>query len=186
MTGPACRQAGFTLVEVIIGMTVSVLVGGLLLSLLVNNARLSTEQSAKVTQGIDANETTVNIATYIKQAAGVDPASDGTHLVLKLPSIDSSGDFIANAYDLVSYLRDEDKIRQKVIPNVSPLSSRNALNRILAFNCTELIFEYFDALGSATVPSLATKVKVSVKLEQDTGSGLQTDIATTEAEFRND
>ena len=177
---------GFTLVELIIGMTVSVLVGGLLLSLLVSSARLSTQQSAKVTQGIDANETTVNIATYIKQAAGVDPTSDGIHLVLKLPSIDSSGDSITNAYDLVDYVKDGDKIRLKVIPNVSPVSSRNVEDRILAFNCTELIFEYFDALGSVVIPSLATKVGVSVKLEQDTGSGLQTDIATTEAELRND
>lgn len=177
---------GFTLIELMIGMTVSVLVGGLLLSLLVNNTRVSYQQSAKVTQGIGANDTSTNIITHIKQAAAVDSTSNGAHLVLKLPSIDNSGDFIMDAYDLVDYAKNGDKIRQKVIPSVNPASSRNSADRILAFNCTELMFEYLDVLGSAVTPSVATKVKVTVKLEQDTGSGLQTDTVTTEAELRND
>jgi type II secretory pathway pseudopilin PulG len=174
---------GFTLVELLVGIIISVLVGGLLLGIMVSNTGLFYKQSAKVTQGVGANEATGSIVSHIKQASGVDSSSNNGQLVLKLPSNDLNGDSILNTFDTVSFSKDTDKIRITVTPNA--LSKRKAEGRILTANVVNLEFKYFKA-GAEVAPGSATKVSVTVTLEQKTGTSIQTDTSFSEAELRND
>ena len=90
---------GFTLVEVIIAMTITVVVGSLLLSLLVNNTGLFYQQSSRLNQGLGLNDSIAKIRGGMKEADAVASGypissptytSSATALVLRLPAIDSS------------------------------------------------------------------------------------------------
>ena len=186
---------GVTMLEILITLSIFVIVGVLLLSILVSNTKLSYQQSAKVTQGVGVNDVISSITTNIKQASSVisgypesQPTytTDGNNLVLKLPSVDNSGDSIIGAFDFVVYYRDGDKIRFKVFPSASPKSFRFNEDRILTLNATALSFQYFDKTGALVIPSSAVKVKVTVTLSQNTGVLEQTDTANAEVELRND
>jgi len=189
------RRDGVTIVEMLITLSVFVIVGTLLLSILVSNTGLSYKQSAKVTQGVGVNDVISSITTNIKQSSSVatgypenQPSytTDGSNLVLELPAVDSSGDSISGAFDYAIYYRDGDKVRFKVFPSDSPKSSRFNEDRILTFNATSLSFQYFDGLGAEVTPSSAVKVKVMVTLTQNIGAGDQTNTASAETELRND
>lgn len=185
---------GFTLVELLIVVTLAVTVSAVLVAILINNSEVVYKQSSRVSQGLDLNDALANIKSYIYQASSVSssypetpPAtytSSSSQLVLKLASLDANGEVMQNIFDYVVYLKDQDKLKILVIP--SSQSSRKSQNSILAKNVNTLIFDYFDSQGISTTPSVAKRVKVSVVLKQKAGSKYETNVASGEANLRND
>lgn len=185
---------GFTLVELLIVMVLGIIISITLAAILINNSEIIYKQSSRVSQGLSLNDALTSIKNYIRQASSVaisypetPPAtytSSSSQLVLKLAAIDSNGDIIQNTFDYVIYLKDGDKLKLLLIKDIS--STRNALNSILAKNLDQLIFNYYDSTGTSVIPQDAKRVKVSVSLNQKAGSKYETNVATGEANLRND
>lgn len=178
---------GLTLVEVLIAMGIAAIVGVLLLAVIVNSTGLFYQQSSEVEQGLNINDALLQIRQNIKQSAGIDPTSTSGELVLKISSIDSSGNIIADTFDKFVFSKDQTKLRFKTFPDAA--SSRSAQNQIFSTNLDNLKFQYFDNVSppnEVTPPTAASKVRITLTLRQKSGAGYETQTATTEASLRND
>lgn len=178
---------GLTLIEVLVAMGIASLVGVLLLVIIVNSAGLFTQQSSKVQAGLNSNDALVKIRSTIKDASTVAVSytsgqttytTGSTQLVLKVPSIDTSNNIIANTYDFLIFYLDQKILRFKTFPDAQ--SSKSASDQIFSTDVENLDFKYFNSATppEEVTPGVATKVKVSLTLRQNT--------ATTEANLRND
>ena len=183
---------GFTLVELIISISIAVLVSGLLIAILVNNTGLFYKQSSKISEGIGANNGLVNIKSSIKESqsvadsfsfSGTTYSSSSTQLVLKLPSIDSSKDIISNTFDYFVYYQNNDKLIWRVFPD--PLSLRVSVNQILTENVQSLLFEYFNSAGNPITPTSAVKVRVRINLSKNVATEDEHLSVWTEVNLRN-
>lgn len=189
----ARQSRGFTLVELIISTAIAVVVGGLLISIFVSNTGLFYRESSKISEGLGINDSLSSIRSSIKQTQAVAsgyplvfPAytSSTSELVLQIAAIDSSSNIIANTYDYIVYTTSQNKLYMKVFPDA--LSSRKSVDKILSSNVTSVVFNYLDSSGNSVTPVSAIKVKVTITLNQQVGLGTETNIATTEANLRND
>lgn len=176
MRGPACRQAGLTLLEVIIGVAVVALVGGLLILMMVQSAGLFSRESSKISEGVGLNDSLSKMESSIRKSSGVVSTSSPLQLVLKFPAIDGSGNIIANTFDTEIFVLEADKLKIKLIPD--PQSARSLLDTILAKNIDSLNFKYLDDLNQEVLPSLAKKVIATISTKEQ--------VASTEANLRND
>lgn len=186
---------GLTLVEVLIAMGISVVVGVLLLAVIVNSSGLFYSQSSKVGQGVGVNDALSKIRSTIKESAGIVPAyafesttytTGATQLVLKLPSLDGSGNIISDTFDHFIFFPDQTKLRFKSFPH--SLSIRKMQDQILSLNVDSIKFQYFDSATppNEVAPTTAAKVRISLSLKQKTGQSFEVSIATSEASLRND
>lgn len=189
------KQAGFTLMELVVALGISVVVGGLLVVIIVNSTGLYYKQSSKLQEGINTNDIQTSIRENIKNSSaivasftssGITYTTNVTQLVLKLPSIDSSNNIISNIFDYYVYYLDTNKLRFKTFPDAQ--SNRKAQDQIFATSLELLNFEYFDSSNppQQVAPSSARKVRISLILKQKTGANYETLTATSEANLRND
>lgn len=190
------REKGITLVEALLTLGIAVVVGALLLVIMVNSFGLFYQQSGRLEQGLNVNDALVKTKETIRGASKVSSSypetgsptytSSSTQLVLKIPSINSSGDIISGVFDYFVFFKDNDKLRFKTFPDAQ--SSRKAQDQIFTTKLDNLIFEYFDAQipPQTAQPNLAVKIKITLSLKQKAGAGIETNIATAEANLRND
>lgn len=187
---------GLTLVEVLIAMGISVIVGALLLVIILNSSGLFLNQSSKVGQGLESNDALAKIretiressliaSSYPESASPVYTSGSG-QLVLKLSSVDSNGNIVSDTYDYFVFFFDTDKLRLKSFPDTQ--STRKAQDQILSFNVDSIKFQYFDSTvpPNEVSPSSAAKIKITLSLKQKAGQSFEVSIATTEASLRND
>lgn len=187
---------GFTLPEVIVVSFIAVVLGGLLMSILVSNTGIFYQQTSRVQQGLGINDTLLKFRGSIKEALGVvaqypptgtpNFSSGPSTLVLKVSSLDGAGNIVTNTFDYIVYFLEEGRLHIKVIPDSSLPSSRYSQDTILSNNVSNLTFQYFDAGGSEVAPSLAARVKITLRLNQKAGAQFESNIATSEASLRND
>ncbi len=187
---------GLTLVEVLIAMGISVIVGALLLVIIVNSAGLFYSQSSKVGQGLGVNDALAKIRETIRESsliavsypesASPTYTTGSTQLVLKLSSIDSNGNIVLNVYDYFVFFFDTDKLRLKSFPNTQ--SSRKVQDQILSLNVDSVKFQYFDLTvpPNEVAPTTAIKVRIFLSLKQKVGQRFETSSATSETNLRND
>lgn len=185
---------GFTLVEVLIAAGISAIAGTMLLGILVNNTGIFYQQTSKAAQGISSNDALVEFRAVTKEAKSVSLAYPETgtptytsgvnQVVFKLSTVDSSGNIVASAYDYKIFYLSAAKFKIKVIPDIQ--SKRKPLDKILASNVQNVLFEYFGSAGVAVTPGSAEKVKISLTQRQKAGAVFQTHTATSEANLRND
>lgn len=187
---------GLTLVEVLIAMGISIVVGVLLLAVIVNSSGLFYSQSSKVGQGLGVNDALSKIRETIRESSFIAPGfpesaspaytSGSKQLVLKLSSIDVSGDIVSGAYDYFVFFSDTDKLRFKSFPDSQ--SSRKIQDQILSLNVDSIKFQYFDSAvpPNEVAPATAVKIRISLSLKQKTGQSFEVSIATSEAGLRND
>lgn len=179
---------GLTLVEVLVGMGIATVVGGLLLVIIVNSTGLFYKQSSTIEQGIGANDALSAVKNSIKEARSIAAnypetqpftyTTGSTQLVLKLPSLDLSGNIIADSFDYYVFYLDQTKLRFKVFPNA--LSQRTSRDQILSTSVESLEFRYYNLVNPPVevTPVSAAKVKITLFSRENT--------ATTEANLRND
>lgn len=188
------KQKGLTLVEVLVALGVSALVGTLLLVIITNSAGIFYKQASKVESGLNINDALVNFRENIKQSSSVAETytyfsttynSGTTQLILKIASIDSSDNIIADTFDYFVYFLDEKKLRLKTFPGVG--SSRKAQDRIFSTVVDSLLFEYLNsAFPPVSVnPTVALKVRITLTLKQKSGAGYDTQKVTSEVNLRN-
>lgn len=167
---------GFTLMEIVVAMGISVIVSALLITILVRSSNVFYKQTTKVSQGVGINNALSRLREVTKEAQLVDVTSSASELVLKIPTVTSQGDFVENTFDLAIFMRDSDKLKYKLFPDSQ--SSRTAADEILAGSVDNFILQYFDKDGQVVTPVSAVKIKMTLVLK--------TNIATTEAYLRND
>lgn len=189
------NECGLTLAEAVIALGITAIVGALLLLIIVNSAGLFYKESSKVGQGVFANDALAKIKSSIKDSSAVVASytfgsttytSSATQLVLKIPSIDSSGNIISNTFDYAVFLLDQDKLRFKFFPD--SLSGAKAQDQLLSLNVKTLQIQYLNLANPPTevAPTSATKVRVSLTLNQKAGRGFEQNISTSEANLRNE
>lgn len=189
------RTNGLTLIEILVAMGIATLVGVLLVVIIVNSAGLFSKQSSKVQAGLNINDTLSQIRSSIKDANAVaDSYTDGqtvyitglSQLILKVSSIDSSGNIIESTYDYFVFFQDQSLLRFKTFPD--PASSRKAIDRIFSTSADSLNFQYFNSANPPVevTPTSATKVRITLTLKQKIGINYETQTATSEANLRND
>ncbi len=181
------KQSGMTLIEILVAMFISVIVGGLLLVIMTNSAGLFSNQSSKVEEGLDVNDALMIIRRDIKQAGSIAASytngpttytPGATQLVLKIPSVDNNGDIIPETYDYFIYFQNNKFLSYKVFPDL--LSQRKSVDRILSTDIKTIIFQYFDKNipPNEVTPISAINIKATLVLDQT--------VATSEASLRND
>lgn len=180
------RAEGFTLVELLVAMGISVIVGGLLMIVVVNSAGLFQSESSKLTQGLNANDALVSVRNQIKQSSAIDESSSAEKLVTKILSIDISNNIISDTFDNVVFFKDANKLRLKVYPD--PTSARTAQDQIFSTDVDSLKFEYFNSANPPVevAPASATKVRINLTLKQLVGNKVETSVVSSEASLRND
>lgn len=189
-------KKGFTLVEVLVAMGIASVVGVLLLVIIVNSTGLFYKQSSTIEQGLGINDVLTNIRSNVRQAKSIAASypedqnpqftTGNNQLVLKLASIDSLGNIIADSFDYFVYFLDQTKLRFKVFPAV--ISTRKSVDQIFVTNADSLEFKYLDLANPSqeVTPTSASKVKITLSLKQKSGADFEKSIATSEANLRND
>lgn len=191
---------GLTLIEILVAMGIAVVAGTLLMVVMVNSAGLFTQQSSKVQQGLNSNDALSSIRGSIKQANSVADqyiigsttyTTGANQLVLKVASFDSSGNIIENTFDYFVFYLDQNTLHFKVFPvKVFPdsLSSRKVVDQVFSTLVDSITFQYLNTADPPVevVPVSATKIRISLVLKQKMTKGFETNIATTEANLRND
>lgn len=186
---------GFSLMEVLIATSVSVVVGVLLLVIIVNSAGVSYKQSSKFQEGTTTNDIQASIVENIKSSSavlasytsgGTTYTSGAVQLILKIPTIDSSNNIISNAFDYFVYFLDSGKLRFKTFPDVS--SARKAQDQIFSTLVDSLTLQYFNSANPPleVIPTSASKIRMTIRLKQKSGASFEINTATTEANLRND
>lgn len=186
---------GLTLIEVLIAMGIATVAGVLLLVIIVNSAGLFTQQSSKVQEGLNINDALATLRGDIKQASSVAVSytsgpttyiSSASQLVLKVSSIDNSGNIIDNTFDFFVLYLDQGSVHLKIFPDAT--SSRKIADRILATSVDNLRFQYLSAASPPVEvpPVSAAKVRVTLTLNIRIGTNFEVSTATTEANLRND
>ena len=188
-------KRGFTLVELIITISITIVAGYLLVIILGQSNGIFLKQSSAITEGMNANDAESLINEAIKQAAAVSISSPTTPvytsnintLVLAVPSIDSSGNIIGNSFDYYVIAADSSLpavLRYQIFPTMP--SSRKKANRVLLTNLSSLRFLYLDASGHQVSPASATQVNYVLNLSQKAGLVYQQASISSQISLRND
>lgn len=188
-------KSGLTLIEVLIAMGIASVIGALLLIIIVESGGLFYQQSSKVGQGLGSNDALSQIRSAIKESSAITSSyidgsrtytSSSTQLVLKLGSIDSSGNLISDTFDYFVFFADMNKLRFKSFTDVQSL--RRAADQILSLNVDSILFQYYDLANppQEVAPTQASKTKITLTLRQKSGANIEMSIATSEANLRND
>ena len=190
------KEKGITLVEALITLAIATVVGTLLLIIMVNTGGIFYKQSSKLEQGLNINDALGAIGQIVKESSSVAASyplvppptytSGAKHLVLKVPSISPSGDIIESIFDYFVFFLEGGSLRFKTFPD--PQSARSAQDQIFSTKVESLLFQYLDSQipPQEVIPTSASKIKVTLKLKQKAGTGVEQNIATKEANLRND
>jgi len=193
--GPACRQAGISLIELLVVMAISAIAGTLLIMILVQNNGLFLKQTNKINQGVNANDVVNLLSQDIKAASFVaanypeiNPSytTSSSTLILAVPSIDVSDDIIKDTYDYLIFTPDLSNslfFRKLVFPD--SLSARKSADTILTIKLKNISFVYLDKAGNAVSPTSAAKVNFSLTLKGESGFASEENEASSEVKLRN-
>lgn len=186
---------GMTLVEVSLALGITAVVGILLVVIIVNSTGLFYQQSSQIQTGLNINDALAEIRGSIKQASSIAAShtsgattytTGANQLVLKVSSIDSAGNLLANTYDYFVVYSDQKILHFKVFPDA--LSSRKLTDRVFSTSVDSLNFQYFNSAVPPVevAPTSAAKIKVTLTLKQQNGINTETNTGVSEVNLRND
>ncbi len=188
------NKKGFSLIEILISTSVAVLIGGLLIVIMVNITRVFFKESSGVSIGLNTNDALAEVRKSIKQSSGVEATytagsttytSGATQIVLKVPSLDQSGNIIGSTFDYFVFFQTQNILHFKTFPNAA--SKRKAQDQIFSNLVDSLVFKYLSSANPPVevTPTSASKVRITLILKQKTGQTYETNSATSEANLRN-
>lgn len=173
------KARGFTLIELLVVVTLSAVMGTLILRLWTVNNGVYKDQISQVNQGLGLNSSIAQIEADIKPAVGVITSytngsttytSSINSIVLKLASLDNQGKVIANTYDYIVIAPDSVKpkiLRRKVFADVT--STRKNVSQVLVTNLYLINFFYYDLNELVVAPSSAAKVNFVLNTAENLG-----------------
>lgn len=189
------HNRGFTLVEVLITVTIVSIAGLLLAQLLIQNNGLFYQQTTKVSHGLDLNSTKLILLNDLKSAHGVIPeyplispiyTSSTTTLILKVSATDSSGNILDGTFDYIVYSADSSNskvLRKRYFPD--PASSKPSQNQVLLTQLSFLQFIYLDQNGAIVSPASASRVNFTLNVNTQVGLTQQEASSSGDITLRN-
>jgi prepilin-type N-terminal cleavage/methylation domain-containing protein len=193
----ANSQAGFTLVELIMAISLTAIVGVVLLTILIQNNGLFINETTKISHGLSSNAATTEISDTIRSATAIvnvcpSPtctttySSSNSTLVVAVPAIDASNNAVNNIYDYIVITADStnSKVLKKII-YVDPSSTRKSSNKMLANNLSLLQFYYLDQSNKVVSASSATKINYVINFTQQVGVKNQVSSSSGQINLRN-
>lgn len=174
------NHRGWSLIEVLIVMTVAAVAGGLLINLMVSSNRIFFDQSAQINQGLSLNQAKLEITDLIKSSAGIAPkypptgtaqyTTDTDTIVVKLPALSASGDVIESVYDYAVIEADPSKstiLRKQIFKDNQ--SFRKTENKVLSSSLSTITFSYLDSNNLPVSADLAVRVGFVINLSTQSG-----------------
>ncbi len=171
---------GLSLLEVLIGMTVAAVAGGLIINLMVSSNRIFINQTNQVSQGLSLNQSAREITNLIKSSSGISSQypstgtpqfiTDSDTLVLKLPSLSSGGQIIDSVFDYAVISADSSNLailRKYIFPG--PGSVRKSENQVLSTSLNTLNFRYLDKSNNPAGVVETVRVNFSLTLKVSGG-----------------
>lgn len=174
------RSKGWSLLEVLVVVTVAAVAGGLLVNIMVSSGKIFVDQNALITQGLSLNQTQLELTELIKSSAGISgqyPAqgspqftTDSNTLVIKLPAVDSAGNVINSVYDFAVIDSDSGnpKILRKQIFKDNQ-SYRKTENKVLTTNLKSISFSYLDVNNTQVSYDQAVRIGFIINLLTPSG-----------------
>lgn len=190
------NDKGWSLIEVLIGITVAAFAGGLLINLMVSSSRLFVDQSAQISQGLSLNQAQLELTELIKSSVGLvsqyppqgvpQYLTDADTLVIKLPGITLSGDVTNLFYDYAIIEADSGNpaiLRKRILKDAQ--SSRNQENKVLSTNLGSLTFSYLDVNNVQVAPELAVRVGFTINLSTQAGLSVKESSSSSTVNIKN-
>ncbi len=191
------NSKGLSMVELLIVATVGAVAGFLLIYTLIQSNDVFFRETGRVKEGLSLNDAVSVINQDIKSAGAVSanyPESGQIQyqtsdevLVLKTPSIDSSGNIIEDSYDYTILYKDADQpahLLRKVVP--TPPSQKGAEQNVLLKNLNKVKFLYLDKNGNFVSPTSAEKINFFINVKTNFGLNSQISSSSGEVNLRND
>lgn len=187
---------GFSLMEVLIAMSVAVVAGVLLMGMWVQNNNVFYKEQAVSSQQVNVNDVSDQISLSIRSAASV--ATSLSHnsvlyttgleaLVLTIPSIDANQKVIEDTFDHIIIAKDSQNtkvLKKFVVPNGA--SNRKSENKVLTTKLSEINFYYLDQNNLAVSPTSAAKINFSFKVLENYGGKTEESSKSGQVNLRND
>lgn len=187
---------GWSLLEVLIAVTVAAVAGGLLINLMVSSNKLFFDQSAQISHGLSLNQAVLEITDLIKSSSGIATqypvqgapqyVSDGDTLVIKLPSIDGNGSVIDSVFDYAVIEADQSKpevLRKQIFNDNS--STRNSENKVLSTALDSVAFSYLDVNNGIVTPDQSARVGFTIILSTTSGFSENESSASSTVNIKN-
>jgi prepilin-type N-terminal cleavage/methylation domain-containing protein len=198
--GSLPRQAGLTLIELLIGVAISSIVITAFLTLYAEGQRYFFNKNAESDAIEDSRLPMAEISRDIRGASqvsdeavevdGTDYQTGGQCLVLEVPSIDGTGGFISGHADYIIYTVAGGRLLKIVQPDVG-VSARPARRRVLADAVNAFGLAYIGQDGLTALTSNYTQTFVVDISLASAGAGIQrggrlfVEPLTTQAKLRN-
>ena len=181
-------HSGFTLIEVLVSITVFLLLLGIFTNFIVQSYRL---QTYDVEQGEAVRQARNGVEKMVKELREVTYADDGSYGIVPGSALMESITFYSDvdldqSTERIRYFLENNQLRYKTFP--AEQSFRKAQDRIFSTKTDGLTFEYYNLASPplAVAPEFAAKVKMTLSLRQKSGSDYEVVVATSEASLRND
>lgn len=189
------NSKGITLTEILVTLAITAVVVTLLATIFSQNNRLFYNQQTKVSHGISSNEVINQIDDAIRGAISVEaqyPAQNPTYtsgdstLILKLPSIDGSGNVISGVFDYMVFSKDLTlpAILRQII-YTDPQSARKSANKVISTTLKSLTITYLSDVKATVSPTSASLVNYSLILSSKQGDQTIESSASGQTRLRN-
>ncbi len=186
---------GFSLIEILVVLSIASIAGTLLVSSLIQNNNLFLKQSTKISQGVNLNDTTSQISDSIKNASSIAATcpcpqvytTNDQTIVAAIPSVNATGDILSNTFDYLVITRDSQNtaiLRKIIYPNA--LSSRKSENQVLATTLSLVQFRYYDNNGNSVSPTAAGKINFTINVKPTNGLSSEQSSSSGQINLRND
>lgn len=174
------RQSGFTVFEILIGISITAVAGFLITGLLTSSGQVFLDQTTQVNQGLSSSQSRQEIEDSIKYSAGVVAQYPPTGtaqfttgdqvLVLKVPAVSANGQVIDSVFDYIVIAKnpsDSKILRKMIFPN--GLSHRNSENKVLSTSLKSLGLVYLDGNNNQVSPTQAVRITYTINLSDQEG-----------------
>lgn len=170
MTSQPARKSGYTLVEALLAIAISVPVVLVLVSIFNATYKTYSIETARAQLALQDDGAVRRLDRLISQALSVS-ASHGSYttgggtLVLQLPSVDVNQKIIPVTYDYVIYQVDPvNPTKLLEISQVDAASHRTAGSRAVVNHLSSITFRYYDSTGSQLGSNYANAKRVGFSL----------------------
>jgi len=177
------RQSGFTIVELVIVILLTLVVGIVVSTLFIGQNRVYQTETAELNITNDARTGLDDIDNYVRQAyralQSYSSYTAGSQvLILQIQSVGASTQLIPGTYDYVVYYLTGNNLYRQVYPDAA--STRSATTKKIASNVNSLAFTYSDPDFA-----LVTTVSTAMTLQQDVGCQTRSITLSSSSKLRN-
>ena len=185
------KHTGFTLLETLMVLGISAVIGVILVSIVVQSGSYFTNQNSEIANNISLNSINTELQQGIQDASSIAAAygqysSSATTVIAVYPSLTANGQIIDNKFDTVIITQDTTKpnlLRKYVFADST--SSRKNENQILTANLAYLQFIYLNDQQTVVSPASAKRIDFVIKVAEKNGVNSKESSASGRINLKN-